>query len=60
MSYSGNSSSDEQGYKTSGITAFYIEFYNRLADVDSSGKFEAVLGKYLYSPILILTFAQIN
>jgi hypothetical protein len=36
---------DEQGFQTSGITAFYVEFYNRLDEVDSSGKFEAVLGE---------------
>mmetsp|Transcript_35512 Transcript_35512/g.36180 ORF Transcript_35512/g.36180 Transcript_35512/m.36180 type:complete len:351 (-) Transcript_35512:221-1273(-) len=34
------------GVKTSGIVVFYNEFYERLNDLDSSGKFEAVLSRH--------------
>jgi hypothetical protein len=41
----GNSTeSDDVGNSVSGMTEFYVEFYNRLDEVDTSGKFEAVLG----------------
>lgn len=37
---------DEFGNKTSGITGFYREFYDRLEVLDSGGRFEAVLGRH--------------
>lgn len=42
----GKECSDEFGNKTSGITGFYREFYDRLEVLDSGGRFEAVLGRH--------------
>jgi hemoglobin-like flavoprotein len=41
-----NNFTDGYESKLSGITIFYSEFYTRLREVDSSGKFEAVLGSH--------------
>ena len=37
---------DEHGAKISGLTAFYTEFYRRLAAVDTKGHFESILVKF--------------
>lgn len=37
---------DEYGISLSGITVFYNEFYERLEQFDSSGRFEAVLSRH--------------
>ena len=37
---------DENGVKISGLTAFYTEFYRRLAAVDTKGRFESILVKF--------------
>jgi hypothetical protein len=37
---------DDQGIKVSGITMFYSEFYDRLEQLDSNGKFESVLSRH--------------
>lgn len=39
-------STDEFGNITSGVTLFYNEFYERLGQIDSNGKFESVLAKF--------------
>mmetsp|Transcript_32692 Transcript_32692/g.33339 ORF Transcript_32692/g.33339 Transcript_32692/m.33339 type:complete len:319 (+) Transcript_32692:49-1005(+) len=41
-----NDFKDDAGNSTSGIVVFYNEFYERLDDVDSAGKFEAVLSRH--------------
>lgn len=38
--------SDDMGTVTSGVTAFYRDFYDRLDKVDSNGGFEAVLSRH--------------
>ncbi len=37
---------DEYGNSVSGMTVFYNEFYERLAQFDQNGKFEAVLSRH--------------
>eukprot|EP00607_Mallomonas_marina_P008568 CAMPEP_0182418242 /NCGR_PEP_ID=MMETSP1167-20130531/2733_1 /TAXON_ID=2988 /ORGANISM="Mallomonas Sp, Strain CCMP3275" /LENGTH=270 /DNA_ID=CAMNT_0024592373 /DNA_START=255 /DNA_END=1067 /DNA_ORIENTATION=+ len=43
---SGGYEEDADGNRTSGMTRFYNEFYERLEVFDSSGKFEAVLSRH--------------
>lgn len=42
---------DAKGVATSGLTTFYKDFYHRLAVLDTSGQFEAVLTRNIYDPI---------
>jgi hemoglobin-like flavoprotein len=37
---------DDQGVRISGITMFYSEFYDRLEQLDSNGKFESILSRH--------------
>ena len=37
---------DTFGAKISGMTVFYIEFYNRLSVLDTNGRFEAILSRH--------------